>query len=299
MLRKVIKILFLSNNNHSAKIQHSKTINNLKNMKTILKKEKMSRNNNSIYKNTLFVGIIALTLFNLSNANAEMMNRGERGQMQRETERDNRENRMGINNGLERGQKDIVATVTAINGNTFTVSEIFRGEGKNATTTPKIYTVDVSSAKFVKAGATTTVSSIVIGDKISIVGAINGSNITAKVIREAGNLKAMEMAGDGKPVVEGKITGINGNIITITNKSNVVYTIDASTAKIFVNNATNTISTLKVNDEIVVQGTVNGTNITATNIMTHQDKNIDSNNPNKRPGFFEKTKNFFKKMFGF
>lgn len=293
MLRKVIKNLFLGNNKHSAETKHSKS-RKIKIMKNILTKE----NTKSLYKNTFFVGIIALTLFNLSSANAQrMMNDRERGQKERETEKDNRENKMGTNIALERGQKEIVATVNTINGNTLTVTETFKNENARFATTTKTYTVDATNAKIVKNGATTSISSIIVGDKVNIVGVINGTNITAKIIR-TGVQKMMEneMMGDGKPVVEGKITLINGNTITITNKSNIVYTIDATNAKIFVNNASGTISSLQTNSEIVVQGTVNGTNITATSIMIHQNK---ENMPETKPGFFQRTKGFFKRMFGF
>ncbi|MDQ1282016.1 MAG: hypothetical protein QG630_367 [Patescibacteria group bacterium] len=291
MLRKVIKDFFKSNNNYSAdKFSTEKNI--MKNMTTKI-------NTNSFYKNALFLGIITLSLFNLSNVHAQSItNKIEvegASKQKNEEKRGDDEKGRGKMIAIEKGQKNVFGTITAINGNTLTMSVTFRGEGKNSTTTTKIFTVDASTAKIIKSGATSSVSSIVIGDKVSILGRISGTNITAKII----HIKLQNTPqGDGKPVVGGKITSISGNTLTITNNSNVSYTIDVSNAKIFVKGATSSVSSLQINGEIVVQGTVNGTNITATSILAHQD--VKNNKPlQKNEGVLQKSKNFFRKMFGF
>ncbi len=297
LLRKVIKDFFKSNNNHSAdKFSTEKNI--MKNMTTKI-------NTNSFYKNALFLGIITLSLFNLSNVHAQSItNKIEvegASKQKNEEKRGDDEKGRGKMIAIEKGQKNVFGTITAINGNTLTMSVTFRGEGKNSTTTTKIFTVDASTAKIIKSGATSSVSSIVIGDKVSILGRISGTNITAKIIRVGIQNKTdskNEMTGDGKPVVGGKITSISGNTLTITNNSNVSYTIDVSNAKIFVKGATSSVSSLQINGEIVVQGTVNGTNITATSIIVNQD--VKNDKPiQKNEGFLQKSKNFFRRMFGF
>lgn len=164
-------------------------------------------NTNSLYKKSLFVGIIALSLFNLSGAHAQgMMNRY----------REDKEDTIrqgGKMMGLEKGQKDIIGTVTAINGNTLTVSQTIRGEGrdegKNTATTTKIFTVDASSAKIIKAGATSSVSSILTGDRVSITGAISGTNITAKIIRD--DIKGMMGRDKGEIIRNDKIDKDNAS----------------------------------------------------------------------------------------
>ncbi len=246
-------------------------------------------NKNSFYKNILFVGIIALSLFNLSGAHAESV----------------KDKKVGENIMRQYGKLNIkqengaFGTVTSISGNTLTVSQTIRIDKKSNATTTKIYTVDASNAKIIKAGATSSLSSILIGDRVSISGTVNGTNITAKMIRVVmPEVKALknEFVWNGQPVVGGKITSVIGNTILITNGSNVSYTIDASNTKIFINGATSSVANLKVNNEIVVQGTVNGNNITATSIISHQNVN---NIPKPNTGFFGKMKNFFGHFFGF
>ncbi len=90
---------------------------------------------------------------------------------------------------------------------------------------------------------------------------------------------------DRAPGVHGKITAISGNTITIEdqgfgqNSTATTYTVDASAASIVKMTApatqgsaptetTLSISSLAVGDEIGVQGSVSGTTVTATKIMS-------------------------------
>ena len=74
--------------------------------------------------------------------------------------------------------------------------------------------------------------------------------------------------------VVGTVSVINGNTITISGKqglnnkntSATVFTVDATNAKVTKNNVASTVSSIVVGDTVVVQGTINGTNIVATNI---------------------------------
>ncbi len=79
---------------------------------------------------------------------------------------------------------------------------------------------------------------------------------------------------DRAPGVHGKITAISGTTLTITNeRSNTTYTVDASAATVMKASAgaaptTSSVSSLAVGDIVHARGTVSGTSVTATNIMS-------------------------------
>ncbi len=63
-------------------------------------------------------------------------------------------------------------TITAINGTTITMQEEADEGGA-------VYTVDASGAAFSKDGATATISSLAVGDKVFVDGTVSGTNVTA------------------------------------------------------------------------------------------------------------------------
>jgi riboflavin synthase alpha subunit len=79
---------------------------------------------------------------------------------------------------------------------------------------------------------------------------------------------------DRMPGVHGTITAINGTAITITDeRENTTYTVDAGSATVMIAAqgsapTTGSVSSLKVGDKIGVEGTVSGTSVTATKIMS-------------------------------
>jgi hypothetical protein len=77
-----------------------------------------------------------------------------------------------------------------------------------------------------------------------------------------------------KPLVSGKVTAIGGTTLTVVdNHDNITYTVNASGAivtKMGTPNATTTLSSVLVNDNVFVEGTITGTNITATRIYDGQ-----------------------------
>lgn len=185
-----------------------------------------------------------------------------------------------------------IGTVTAVNGNIITLT------AKNGT----VYTVDEKNASVTKitqsaAGAkpTTsaiTVSQIAVGDILVVTGTASSTNITASKIidgafigRHKENLQNENRLGF-KPAALGKVTAINGNVITLSGrdfatKSNTTYTVDAANATITKLNPpaakgskpTSTpisISQISVGDMLIVQGTVPGTTIQATTIRDRQ-----------------------------
>ena len=214
------------------------------------------------------------------------------------------------------GVPAVIGTVSAVSGNTITVSG---KQGFNSTTTNTTYNVDATNAKVTKNNTASTVAGIAVGDTVLVQGTVSGSNITATNIRDGvmmrkpggvgQNQGQPQITGNGQPVVAGSVTAVSGNTITTTNKSNVVYTIDATNAKLIVRGVTSpTISNVAVGDNVVVQGTVNGNSVVASSVIDQKipangGENNNGNNSKPQGGFMGGMMggitNFFKHMFGF
>ncbi len=228
-------------------------------------------------------------------------------------DRNENDNEQGGNRGgMMRG--GIFGTVTAVSGNTITISGK-QGFGVNAATLTT-FTVDATNAKIIKDGpadapTVVPVSSINVGDRIMVQGVVNGTNITATMIRD-GKIPMMRkggdknppvspIAGDGNPVIAGTVTAVSGSTVTITNKSNVIFTVDATNAKIVKGPNTIAVSGIAVGDMVVVQGTINGNSVVATSVID-QAKPVASNddgNKGEGRGFFGGIGAFFSRLFGF
>lgn len=224
----------------------------------------------------------------------------------------------GAGNDSNRMKPNVVGKVTAINGNIITITRKQESEKeKSATsTTPAstTFTIDATNAKILRGETAITISNIAVGDNIVVQGTITGTNVVATQIRDGkmgngnenvneNNQAMMQIKGNGQPVVAGKISVISGSAITITNTGNVTYTIDATNAKIVQGKNTILVAGLKVGDSVIVQGTVNGTAITASTIIAQVNKPVDVNSnvnvekPNK--GFFSSFGQWFRHLFGF
>ena len=208
--------------------------------------------------------------------------------------------------------------VTAINGNTITISSEQFTKPTTAGTAPTgtavTYTIDATNATVTKANAASTVSAIAVGDMIAVQGTVTGTNVVATTIRDGvmmgmgrgGVGKATStpptpvIAGNGEPVVAGKISAVSGDTVTITNASNVTYTVDVTNAKIAQGNTLASLSALSVGDSVVVQGTVNGNAITAYSVTdTKAPTNTTGTAAKGNGGFLGSIKNFFSHLFGF
>lgn len=110
--------------------------------------------------------------------------------------------------------------------------------------------------------------------------------------------------GNGEPVVGGSVTAIGSSTLTITNKAGATYTVDTSDATVHKKgDATSGTSSINVGDNVIVQGAVNGTSVTASSVIDQGD--------NSRGGgamgsvglgigaFFGGIGNFFHRLFGF
>lgn len=250
---------------------------------------------------------------------------------------------MGMNMDMRGGMgminHGIFGTVSAINGDTLTVTSKMPMRMGNATTSSAMgmtYTVDATNATVVKGGVSSTLSSVAITDMVFVEGAVNGTNITATVIRDGvpvpgamgghGGMPggfggrggkggdssstprtptSSPIQGNGEPVVAGKVTAVSGTTITVTNASNVTYTIDAGSAKIVENGTTTAITNIATGDNLVVQGAVNGTSVTASSVID-QGAGAQGGGSTTKPsgvpqggGFLGAIGNFFKHIFGF
>jgi hypothetical protein len=203
---------------------------------------------------------------------------------------------------------NVSGTVTSVSGNTITItSKMKRGGKTNAT-----YTVDATNATITKNGANSSVSNIAVGDAVMIQGTVNGSSITATTIRDNTSSEqknhrgaASIIQGNGQPVIGGNVTAINGPTITVTNKSSVIYIVDATNAAIEKGNATSSIAAIAIGDNVVIQGAVNGTSVVASSVIDQGMGSLGNNAPTRapptgsHPGFFGGIRDFFHNLFGF
>ena len=214
-------------------------------------------------------------------------------------------------------------TVTAINGNIITIAS---RQGFGSTTSTTTITVDATNATVVKNNATSTLSAVTVGDMIAVQGTLSGTNIVATSIHDGvrpgfqgrgGEMRdknendkmgssTMPAIGNGQPVVAGTVASVSGSSLTITTKSNVTYTVDASSAKILAGGQqTATISNVAVGDEVLVQGTINGTSVIASSVIDQSHASSTSSHEGgageKAPprGFFGGVGQFFMHLFGF
>jgi Domain of unknown function (DUF5666) len=220
----------------------------------------------------------------------------------------------------------VFGTVSAINGSTITLQS--KGRGPDAAAAPATtYTINAANAVVIKNGATSTLSSVAVGDMVSAQGAVNGTTVTATKLRDGigsmrggrgsmnGDQSAM-MSSDGNPVIGGTVSAIKGSSLTITNRSGVTYTIDATNAKIEKDNSTSSISAIAVGDRVMVQGTTTGTSVVASSIIdrgvSHASPGVDNaagvpqgdagsvpSHEGGIRGFFGGIRNFFHHFFGF
>lgn len=209
--------------------------------------------------------------------------------------------------GYNKMGSGVSGTVATINGSTFTVTS---KHGLNGVTNAT-YTVNAGSATVTKNGASSSVSNIAVGDTVYVQGTVSGTTVTATTIRD-GLMQGSQhgsnasptpiITGNGEPVIGGTVTQVSGDIITVTNKSNVTYSINAASATVEKGGASSSISSVVVGDNIIVQGTVNGTDITASSVID-SGSGTNSASSNTHPGFFGQVGgaigNFFHKLFGF
>ena len=236
---------------------------------------------------------------------------------------------LGMRDGAMMGSRmpGVFGTVTAVNGTTLTVTQKTRpnAASSNPTASPTVYMVDASSATVMKSGANSTLSNVAVGDTVMVQGTVDGTNVTATVIHDglggmmggrgmregfgwgmaSSTSSTPPITGNGEPVIAGNVASVSGTTLTVTNASNVTYTVDVSGAKIVKGGATIAVTSVATGDNVVVQGTVNGTSVTAASVI---DQETGSGNRGiagtasplgSHTGFFGSIGSFFKRIFGF
>jgi len=109
----------------------------------------------------------------------------------------------------------------------------------------------------------------VIGGYASLAGAEGttaATNIVANNTEKGHMHMGGHMRGKKENGVMGKVTAVNGSVITVTDKNGATFTVNAANAKVE-KMVTETLGDIAVGDSIGVHGTVSGTTITAQHIM--------------------------------
>ncbi len=124
---------------------------------------------------------------------------------------------------------------------------------------------------------------IIVG--LATVATIGGTALamTASAATSSATQSATQHKGFRQPGVMGTVSAVSGNSITVTSKkftrgatgttptaTTVTYIVDATNATVTKNNTASTVSGIVVGDTVMVQGTVSGTNVTATAIRDGQ-----------------------------
>jgi hypothetical protein len=76
-----------------------------------------------------------------------------------------------------------------------------------------------------------------------------------------------QINNSGEPIVAGKVSTINNNVLAITNEGKIAYNIDFSKAIIVKGNVRSSAADIAVGDYLLVQGTVNGAAVAASLII--------------------------------
>ncbi len=211
----------------------------------------------------------------------------------------------------------VFGTVTAVSGNTLTINSKPRQRDATAPSSDVTYTVDASGATVTKNGTTSSVANIASGDVIMVKGAVTGTSVVATEIRDGMPQErrmmrqdvASVIQGNGQPVIGGNVTAITGTTLTVTNKSNVVYSVEGASAKIEKGGAVSSLSNIVVGDGVIVQGTVNGTSVVASSVIDQGTPPVktgtgtSTSTPGTQGGFMEglfgSVGGFFHRVFGF
>lgn len=237
----------------------------------------------------------------------------------------------GLSHSRSQMPRPIAGTVASVSGTTFTLA-VRGGERENASATTSnttTFTVDASKATIRKGDATTTVSSIAVGDQVMVKGAVNGTTVAAVSIIDAArafpparhgrlpsgrpfdNDKDEAVAasstplfqGNGQPVIGGTVTNIASSTITVTTSSGITYSVNASSAKIGRLGQAATLANITTGDRVIVQGSVSGTSITASTIIDQGAGATTSTTTRpkeeSRGNFMSAIGNFFGHLFGF
>lgn len=219
---------------------------------------------------------------------------------------------------MMRRMPGVFGSVTAISGDTLTVQSKAFGPNATSSGATTTYSVDATNATVMKRGATSTVAAIGVGDTVMVQGTVSGTSVTATRINDgvpqmgtmgednfAAHQPIPQLQGNGEPVVGGNVSAISGDMLTVTNASNITYSIDATNATVIKKNATSSVADIASGDSVIVQGTVNGTSVTASTVIdqgtARTSNGIAQGGAPMRGvgGFFGAIGGLFRRVFGF
>ncbi len=148
---------------------------------------------------------------------------------------------------FDKSSRAIEGTVSSVSGSTLSII------GTDNLT----YTIDASAV---------SLANINSGDHVRVEGVVNGTVVNASIILEGNFTKGRSKLGQG---VAGTITALNGPTLTLADKNNTIYTVDATNAKILKDYASTSIavSEIKIGDHVLVRGSLAGTSIVAKKIF--------------------------------
>lgn len=222
----------------------------------------------------------------------------------------------------------VVGKVTAISGNTVTVSSLSWGRDDDSKTAQSTttYSVDASGATVSTNGKASSLSNITVGDLVMVEGTVTGTSVTATAIRDGMMFKGVgpkgprgpqdewmehssstrihasstpPFAGNGEPVIGGTVSGVSGSTFTVTAKAGQTYSVDASSAKFTKPGVSGaTIANVSNGDSVVVQGAVNGSSVTASTVIDQAVAASGGAHPPHR-GVLGAIGGFFTRVFGF
>jgi hypothetical protein len=135
----------------------------------------------------------------------------------------------------------LTGTVTSVSGNVITITG---GEGFTRT-------IDVSSATtYSEGGSATTLSSVIVGSKISADGIVSADQTALDAL-------VITIAAPKAVVLTGTVTSVSGNVITITGGEGFTRTIDVSSATTYSEGGSaTTLSSVIVGSKISADGIV-------------------------------------------
>ena len=268
---------------------------------------------------------LAIPAFAETNASSSQTKGGWNGQGYSQLSPGHTTGQDGANRGQGTMRPGVAGIVTDVNVNGNINIITINGRQSFGSTTPTVsYTINATNATVRKGNATTTVSSIAVGDMIAVQGTVTNTNVIATTIFDGvtgriginGNLdkngqndqgratSTPPILGNGQPIVAGTVSVVSGNTLTVTTASNVTYTVTiASSTKILEGQNTVALSSVVVGSKVLVQGTVNGTSIVASTVIDQSGVPIAGEKPaqnkGQSKGFFKGIGQFFMHIFGF
>lgn len=164
-----------------------------------------------------------------------------------------------------------------------------------------VYAVDATNAKLQKEkGEKIAISDIKIGDTVFVQGTVSGTSVVAKNVFDV-QIYVEKAEEAYKPDISGKVTAMNGSMLTVVTDNNTSFTVDVTNAKLrTVRNqevsSKYTVSNIKVGDTVWVKGSLNGTTFVATSLVD-TDLTVKAVIEAKT-GFFHKVGSWFRGWFG-